>query len=253
MKVKILGYEDDKILFPRIAFHAGDDPAQHEIASIKCGSNVKHSCIRCMYSSREGGQYKPKGHTLRDIAMEGPIRDGETIFLKYLKGERYTSDETAQLKDLQEKGYHPISNPFFKAPFGVNNHIYNTPTDVMHLFSCGLIKSLLQWTLIIISEIHHHEADDKSTPYANNTGVFDQRLREFPAVPAVPHLHWATFKKKGLIYLAKSKSTLEKSYATGSGGGYRSSEYIPALIQTMFAVSDLYIYIFFYLINTVFL
>jgi len=25
--------------YPRIAFHAGDDPAQHEVVGIKCGSN----------------------------------------------------------------------------------------------------------------------------------------------------------------------------------------------------------------------
>ena len=52
MMVKILGHKDPKLLFPRIAFHAGDDPAQHEIASIKCGSNVKYCCIHCMYNLR---------------------------------------------------------------------------------------------------------------------------------------------------------------------------------------------------------
>ena len=58
--VKIIGHEEPKILFPRIAFHAGDDPAQHEVAAIKCGSNVKHNCIRCMYNYKECGQYNPE-------------------------------------------------------------------------------------------------------------------------------------------------------------------------------------------------
>ena len=38
MKLKILGQEGTKIFFPRIAFLIGDDPAQHDVASIKCGS-----------------------------------------------------------------------------------------------------------------------------------------------------------------------------------------------------------------------
>ena len=67
MLVKILGHEVPKVLNPRIAFHAGDDPAQHEVAAIKCGSNVKHGCIRCMYNSRDGEQYDPKKDKLRDM------------------------------------------------------------------------------------------------------------------------------------------------------------------------------------------
>jgi len=33
-----------------------------------------------------------------------------------------------------EKRYH--------APYGVDNHIYNTPVDLMHTFLCGIIKSI---------------------------------------------------------------------------------------------------------------
>jgi len=39
------------------------------------------------------------------------------------------------------------------------------------------------------------------------------------------------------MYITENKNRVEKSYATGSGGGFCSSEYIPALIQTYFAVS----------------
>ena len=242
--VKIIGHEEPKILFPRIAFHAGDDPAQHEVAAIKCGSNVRHNCIRCMYNSKECGQYNPEVDNFRDMTIIQQIQDGEKTFLKYLKGERYTSEESNSLKDLQVKGYHTICNPFFNAPFGYDNHIYKSPTDIMHLFACGLIKSVLQWTLIIICEIRSHSAVDKSNPFSNNTGLFDKRLREFPNVPKVPHVEWCKFKD-GLIYIAQSKSTLEKSYATGSGGGFRSSEYIPALIQSFFAVSNMKHFVFY--------
>jgi hypothetical protein len=191
-----------------------------------------------MYNSIEGGQYKRNIHNLRDLAEVQNIVECEEIFLKSLKGGKYSKAESKKLKALEQKGYHPMNNPFFNAPFGVENHIYNTPTDLMHLFLCGLIKSVLLWTLIIIGEISHHIDDNQST-YTNNKGLFDQRLREFPHVPAVPHLYWNTFKG-GLMYISQKKSTKDKSNATGSGGGFRSSDYLPALIQTLFAVSILY-------------
>ena len=79
--------------------------------------------------------------------------------------------------------------------FGENNHIYNTPTDLMHLFSSGLIKSVLLWTLTIIAEIRNHmNLNNRSFPFRNNNGLFDRRLREFPPVPEFPLLHWCSFK-----------------------------------------------------------
>ena len=164
------------------------------------------------------------------------IQKCAAIYQKHLAGVKCSIAEHNLLKDLQDKGHHPIINPFFDAPFGIDNHIFNTPTDIMHLFSCGLIKSVLLWTLAIIGEIRTHKVGISSFPYSNNSGLFDQRLQSFPAVPLVPHLHWCKFKD-GLMYITENKSRVEKSYATGSGGGFRSSEYIPALIQTYFAVS----------------
>jgi len=109
----------------------------------------------------------------------------------------------------------------------------------MHLFACGLIKSVLLWTITIIWEIRSHlAADNRTYPYSNNTGLFDKRLRDFSSVPKVPNVEWCKFKD-GLTYIAQIKSIVEKSYATGSGGGFRSSEYFQALIQTFFAVSDI--------------
>ena len=89
--------------------------------------------------------------------------------------------------------------------------------------------------------IRHHVEKNRSTPYNNNKGLFDQRLRTFPTVPDVPHLYWNTFKN-GLTYIQQKKSTKERSNATGGGGGFRSSDYLPALIQTLFAVSNYFHY-----------
>jgi hypothetical protein len=134
--VKILGHEEPKLLFPRIAFHIGDDPAQHDVAAIKCSGNVKHGCIRCIYNSREGNEYNRNRDTLRNISVVEQIEVCAKIYQKKLTGLKNTKAEEDLLDDLEDKGYHPIINPFSNAPFGENNHIYNTPTDVMHLFSC---------------------------------------------------------------------------------------------------------------------
>jgi len=129
-----------------------------------------------------------------------------------LSGERYTADEMNSLKDLQERGYLPIYNPFSNAHFGNDNHIYKSPTDVMHLYACGLI----QWALIIICEIRSHlAADNRTYSYSNNTGLFDKCLWEFRFVPNVPYVEWCKPKDK-LTYIAQCKSIVEKSYATGS-------------------------------------
>jgi hypothetical protein len=149
MLVKILGHEEPKLLFPRIAFIIGDDPAQHEVTGIKCGSNVKHGCIQCMYNSRSG-RYDPNRDTLRDMSIVEQIRRGSQIYQKHLTGDKNSEEERNLIKDLRDKGYHPIVNPFFNAPFGENNHIYNTPTDLMHLFSSGLIKSVLTLLHLIV-------------------------------------------------------------------------------------------------------
>jgi len=54
MLFKIFGYEEPVVLFPLLVFYEGDNPSQHEVAPVKCGSNVRLSCIRYMYNSREG-------------------------------------------------------------------------------------------------------------------------------------------------------------------------------------------------------
>ena len=132
--VKILGIKEPQAIYPRIAFHAGDDPAQHEVVGIKCGSNVKHGCIRCYYNFKDGGQYKRNIHSLRDLSEVQNIIECEEIILKNLKGNKYNKIERKKLKTLEMKGYHPMKNPFFSAPFGTDNHIYKTPVILLQLW-----------------------------------------------------------------------------------------------------------------------
>ncbi len=47
----------------------------------------------------------------------------EVIFEKRLNGGKCSKEESQQIQALEEKGYHPINNPFIKAPIGIDNHI----------------------------------------------------------------------------------------------------------------------------------
>ena len=237
MEMKILGHEGTKIFYPRIAFHIGDDPAQHEVASIKCGSMVRHPCIKCMYDLRASETYVFNIKNFRNLNHDllNEIRMAESINLKVLKKEHREPGENELLDTLEKKGYLPINNPFFDAPFGPDNSIYNSPPDLMHLFSAGLIKSVLLWTLIIIDAISKYDGEDYN--FSQSTGLFDIRLKQFPIIPKnIPHLHMCRFEK-GLMYIIDNKSVKDKTNATGSGGNFRSSENVVALFQTRFAVS----------------
>jgi len=91
---EILGIKELQAIYPRIEYHAGDDPAQLEVAGIKCGSNVNHGCIQCMYVFREGAQYKPLDLNLRDLAVVQNIIECEEIFGKQLKGVKCSKEES---------------------------------------------------------------------------------------------------------------------------------------------------------------
>ena len=249
IELKILGQYQTRIFYPRIAFHVGDNPAQHDVASIKCASKVQYPCIRCMYDLRKGGAYVYNADNFRIVNEEllNNIRIAQSCYLKSLKGEVREAEEKEVLVTMQKKGYHPIYNPFFDAPFGPNNSIYNSPPDLMHLFSAGLIKSVLLWTMTIIDAVSKYEGTDYN--FSQNAGLFDMRLRQFPAIPRnIPHMHLCKFAK-GLMKIVQNKNSKEKSYATGSGGNFRSSEYVVALFQSRFAVSPLLYYYNILIIN----
>jgi len=95
--VKILGHEKPNVLFPRVLFYASDDPAQHEVTSIKCSSNVKYCCIRCMYNSRDGTQYDIEKNTLCDMSTVEQMNEGD------LKGDKCNAEDTRSLKYYKRK------------------------------------------------------------------------------------------------------------------------------------------------------
>ena len=50
----------------------------------------------------------------------------------YLINLKITEAERKILHELKGSQYHSTSNSFVESPFGLHNHIYESPTDVMH-------------------------------------------------------------------------------------------------------------------------
>jgi len=48
-----LGIKELQAIYSCIAFHAGDDPAHHEVVGIKCGRNFRHGCIQFIYNLKK--------------------------------------------------------------------------------------------------------------------------------------------------------------------------------------------------------
>jgi hypothetical protein len=147
-------------------------------------------------------------------------------------------EERDAIKLLRDQCIHPMVNVNHSAPMGCDNNIYNSGADSLHAYECGIFKNEVLWTVDIVDNIS--KIDKRFT---HNKGLLDSRISSFPLVPEMPHISWVPFKK-GLTYLSKNKSSQEKSRTTGSGGRFRSSEYVPALMQLYFAVSpSMYEYI----------
>ena len=222
-------------------FSIGDDPAIHRQFGLYEG-NSRFACVTCEYPLRAGVFYNPDLH---------PRRDGNAI------AEQCRNVNSGQLSDKEEKYVRklldnrcimPFVNAFHHAFMGYNNHCFNNPQDLFHLFCAGIAKSLVLWILSVVDSI----STTVDRTFRNIKGVLDARLKLMPQVPDMPHVNWTVFKK-GLMHIMSNKSKKEKGHSTGSGGGYRSSEFITALLQLLFAVCFSKLYSLYYVLDITFL
>ena len=187
--------------------------------------NSRFACVNCEYPLRGGVFYNPQIHLKRD---------GHTIAERCRSlnsGRLSDKEEKATRKSLDDKCIMPFVNAFHHSFMGCNNHCFNNPQDLFHLFCAGIAKSLVLWILTIVDST----SKTMDPTFHNSKGVLDGRLIMIPQVPNMPHVNWTVFKK-GLMHIISTKSKKDKGHSTGSGGGYRSSEFITALIQLLFAV-----------------
>jgi hypothetical protein len=245
VKLKLLG---DRVyqFIPCVPFMVGDDPAQHLVSGVM-SNNANRSCIHCMFRQKDRRKYDRRIYPNRDAlditfkcaaaeAIHERKRKWELEELsseangKSLKRNRFVinDDERAILGSLDDMSVVPMKNAFHSVYMGSNNSIYNTPPDPFHVFCAGLMKSAVLWIVTIIACIADIENNNAIT-------LVDQRLKDYPYTPVLPHLV-NTFFNKGLTSIATKKSKDEKSQATGTGQGYRSSWWVCALIQLFFCI-----------------
>jgi hypothetical protein len=135
------------------------------------------------------------------------------------------------LQSLNDLSIVPMVNAFHKVYMGHDTRIYTSPPDPFHVFCAGLMKSAVLWIVTIICSID--DLDDSRGK--NAVALVDQRLRDYPHTPLLPHLVNTIFRT-GLTKIATNKSKDERKQATGSGSGYRSSYWVCALIQLCFCI-----------------
>ena len=230
VKLQVLG-QGIKTFYPRIAFVVGDDPAQHRISGLSEGM-ATHGCTYCNYNTRTGLVYDPQVDTIRDIdTIRRDCSIAKPLMQRVMQGQKLNKQENIIIKKLQAQNVHPYLNPFFNAPMGFENNIYQGATpDLLHLFCAGLMKSLVQWVMTIISCISQYP----NSGFKNGPVIFDSRISNFPYVHDMPHLYWTTFRS-GLMQFGK-KSKKEKELATGSLGGFKSTTFISLLVQIYFSI-----------------
>ena len=103
-------------------------------------------------------------------------------------------------------------------------------SDELHSILGGVVKDCNKWCLrvgyeISLNDIHFKDAFT----------LFNSLICGFQNVPTVPHVEWTHFSK-GLAYLVENESTKERKGDGGSGGGYKTSFGLPALIQIYFVI-----------------
>jgi hypothetical protein len=113
---------------------------------------------------------------------------------------------------------------------GVDNTIYRCNLDELHSILGGLCKDCNKWCLRIGYEISLNDIHFKDA-----FTLFNSLICGFQNVPTVPHVEWTHFCK-GLAYLVENESTKVRKGDGGSGGGYKTSFNLPALIQIYFVI-----------------
>jgi Plavaka transposase len=237
--LKVLGVPDKVLLFyPYLVAHVGDEPGQKRLCGMKEGNAIKF-CIHCEYQSSYG-MYSRVRDTARDSTdlIEKCKRGFIIRYNKFNDSEnkRISAADNIIINYLDEFGIHPFIHPFHYTPMGVNNSLYKTPYDLLHVFCCGIFKTIMFAIVIIIDRLSL-SSDGR---WVHVKGLFDSRLRSYASVgkDVLPHVDQTVFAN-GFMHYVNSKSNSQKGTSSGSTGGHiRSKHFIILLIQTYFAIGD---------------
>jgi Plavaka transposase len=234
IKLRVLGHGELSHTFhPYVSFVVGDEPAQQRMCGLYEGNGAM-GCVNCEFSLNNNRLYDrardpPRDHVAVAYACQIVESSQSTDNVESKQITKQMTKESIEF--LQSVSIHPLVNILHNMPMGVNNHIFNTPLDTLHVFAAGLIKSLVLWTLTVVVQL----SMCTDIKYKEVKGVLDARLHNFPYGPDLPHVPRTKFRG-GLSRLCANKSAQDKNRATGSGGGFRSNHFITALLQLILCI-----------------
>ena len=231
--VHILG-QGIKCIRTCVPFTVGDLPAQLQMRHFY-NFNSRLPCLICNYSLIDQQPYDEEQvpyknlNDLLDLAISA-----EPIYFKDIARVQLTPNEVHLLKQCNIKCIRPLISPFIgELEMGIDNDMNNYIVDLLHVFCSGIMKAVLLWIVIIIHEIS--KSEDKN--FNKSIGVLDDRLVNFPMIPEVPHVNKCYFRK-GLSFIVATKSKKERTLTTGSTGGFKSLDYVSALVQMYFVIGN---------------
>jgi hypothetical protein len=234
VRMNVLGRGECKVKLV-LAFMVGDDPAIHRYCCLYEG-NAMRTCVRCLYKRKRDGVYIPHNVVLRDHNInEDRARVAEQAEMLKSSGIALNILQRHVLNIFKLQCTHSLLNPTASVPMGYTkpltpNHIYNSPPDLLHTWCCGIMKNVLLWTVSVIMLV------SKSRGYELNRGLFDSRVAAFSHLPKMPNVT-TTYFKAGITCISKNKTSAQQLATSGGAAGYRSCEFVPALLFTYVAVS----------------
>ena len=218
-------------------FMVGDDPAIHRYCSMYEG-NALRSCVRCLYCLKRDGPFNPDLVLLRNYDdILNSQTDAEVSTLNKSLGIRMTHPQLEVCSQLHSMSLHPLRPPSAHVPSGmvapgVQNNLHSTPPDILHTWCCGIMKNVLLWVINIV----HNVSKLKIQKFAQNKGLLDARVASLKHLLKLQNVT-TTYYRNGLTHISKNKSSKQKQATGGGAAGFRSAEFVQALLFIHLAVS----------------
>jgi len=223
---------------PFVPYVTADGPGAQDMTNI-----MRNSCLNCPWvSGKLDCEYDEETYPERDPTVIMDLCVKAEKYVKLLRTQQKSPpkqepkiglDENASaFYALKNMGIKPIVCVWNYIAMGVNNSVYKAMLDILHAILGGLIRSTLSWTLRVEKALSTTSTDPL---YKKADTQLDRTIVRFPRMPPQQHMQWTHFDK-GLMHIVENDSKQDKGSSTGKGGGYKTADMLPALIQVFFAI-----------------